>query len=191
MRNPLAPHRSLSTQDSWPEFIAKHAEEMHRVISGFDRLVFSGSLRAIRYAVEIKAYLIRKRVWLGDFAQHLEAVSEWLKQSSLADAQKLGRTIRYQASSQIDKDAVAGEIAAHEKITSGPVCVLTCPAEASRCTAIGRQEARLVVAAAQMPLPLSLLDASRVRFHEGSHSNLVSLPRANLSERPEMAGVPA
>ena len=125
MRNPLAPHRSLSTQDSWPEFIAKHAEEMHGVISGFDRLVFSGSLRAIRYAVEIKAYLIRKRVWLGDFAQHLEAVSEWLKQSSLADAQKLGRTIRYQASSQIDKDAVAGEIAAHEKITSGPVCVST------------------------------------------------------------------
>ena len=74
----------------------------------------------------MKAYLIRKRVGLRDFAQHVEAVSERLKQSSLAEARKLGRTIRYLASSQVDKDAVAREIAARDKITSGPVCVLTC-----------------------------------------------------------------
>jgi hypothetical protein len=99
---------------------------MHEVISGFDRLVFRGILRAIRYAVGMKAYLIRKRVWVGDFAQHVEAVSEQLKQSSLAEAQKLGRSILYLASSQIDKEAMARRIAARQKITSGPVCVLPC-----------------------------------------------------------------
>ena len=108
------------------EFIAKYAEKLQGVISGFDRLVFRGTLRAIRYAEGMKAYLIRKEVWVGDFAQHVQAVSERLKESSLAEARKLGRTILYLASSQSDKEALARGIAAREKITSGPVCVLSC-----------------------------------------------------------------
>jgi hypothetical protein len=75
------------------------------VLSGFDRLVFRGTLRAIRYAEGMKAYLIHNGVWVGDFAQHVQAVSERLKESSLADARKLGRTIMYLASSQIDPKA--------------------------------------------------------------------------------------
>ncbi len=105
------------------EFIVKYAEKMYGVISGFDRLVFRGPLRAISYADGMNAYLWRKQVWLGDFAQHVQAVSERLKESSLAQARKLGRTILYLASSQIDKDAVARRIAAREKITRGLVCV--------------------------------------------------------------------
>ena len=31
------------------EFIAKHKEEITRVLSGFDRLVFRGTLRPISY----------------------------------------------------------------------------------------------------------------------------------------------
>jgi hypothetical protein len=108
------------------EFIVKYAEKMHGVISGFDRVVFRGTLRAIRYAEGMKAYLIRKGLWVGDFAQHVQVVNERLKQSSLAEAQKLGRKVLYLASSQIDKDVVARRIATEQKITSGPVCVLTC-----------------------------------------------------------------
>jgi hypothetical protein len=44
------------------EFIAKYAEQMHGVLWGFDRLVFRGTLRAIRYAEGMRAYLIRKGV---------------------------------------------------------------------------------------------------------------------------------
>jgi len=108
------------------EFIAKHRDQIRGTLSGFDRLVFRGTLRAIRYAEGMKAYLIRKGVWVADFAQHVHAVSERLKESSLAEARKLGRTILYLSSSQIDKEAMARRIAAREKITSGPVCVLSC-----------------------------------------------------------------
>ena len=82
------------------EFIAKHSEKLHGVISGFDRLVFRGTLRAISYAAGLNAYLCRKQVWLGDFAEHVRAVSERLKQSSLAQARKLGRQVVYLASSR-------------------------------------------------------------------------------------------
>jgi hypothetical protein len=60
-------------------FSAKHVGEMQGVISRFDRLVFRGTLRAIRYAEGIKAYLTRKGIWVGDFAQHVQRVSERLK----------------------------------------------------------------------------------------------------------------
>ena len=42
------------------EFIAKHRDQIRGTLSGFDRLVFRGTLRAIRYAEGMKAYLIRK-----------------------------------------------------------------------------------------------------------------------------------
>ena len=108
------------------EFIAKHREQIGGVLSGFDRLVFRGTLRAIRYAAGMKAYLIRKGIWVGDFARHVQAVSERLKDSSLSEAQKLGRKIVYLPSSQTDKEALARGLAAERRITSGPVCVLTC-----------------------------------------------------------------
>jgi hypothetical protein len=108
------------------EFIAQYAEKIQGVISGFDRLIFRGTLRALRFAQGRKAYLIRKGVWVGDFRQHVEAVSERLKESSRAEARKLGREIVYLPSSQTDKDAVARRIAAEPKITEGLICVLTC-----------------------------------------------------------------
>src|ERR1700694_2915606 len=108
------------------KFIAKYGEKLQGVISGFDRLVFRGTLRAISYADGLKAYLCRKQVWLGDFAEHVQAVSERLKESSLAQVRKLGREVVYVASSQVDKDALAHRICAREKISRGPVCVLTC-----------------------------------------------------------------
>jgi hypothetical protein len=108
------------------QFIAKHREQIRGAVSGFDRLVFRGTLRAIRYAEGMKAYLIRKGIWVGDFAQHVQAVSERLKESSLAQARKLGRKIVYLGSSQTDKEALARGIAAEQKITKGLVCVLTC-----------------------------------------------------------------
>lgn len=108
------------------EFISKYEKQLHGVISGFDRLVIRGTLRAIGYADGLKAYLCRKQVWLGDFAQHALAVSERLKKSSLAEAQKLGRQVIYLASSHVDKEALARKICAQEKITRGLVCVFKC-----------------------------------------------------------------
>ena len=107
------------------EFIARPQDQMRGVLSGFDRRVFRGTLRALRYAEGMRAYLVRKGVWLGDFAQHVQAVSERLKESSLAEARRLGRTILYRASSPIDKEALARRMAAQQKVRSGPVCGLT------------------------------------------------------------------
>jgi hypothetical protein len=58
------------------EFIAKHKEEIAGVLSGFDRLVFRGSLRSISYAEGMMGYLWAKQVRLTEFGKHVLRVSE-------------------------------------------------------------------------------------------------------------------
>ncbi len=108
------------------EFIAKFGDEILGVLSGFDRLVLRGTLRAICYPQGMEGYLSGNSVLLKDFARHVHQVSRQLKQASLALAEKLGRTVKYLASSQVSKEEVAQAIAAEQKITEGPVCVLSC-----------------------------------------------------------------
>jgi hypothetical protein len=63
------------------EFIAKHKEEIAGVLSGFDRLVFRGTLRSISYAEGMTGYLWAKQVRLTEFGKHVLRVSERLKQA--------------------------------------------------------------------------------------------------------------
>jgi len=108
------------------EFIAKFGDRILGVLSGFDRLVLRGTLRAIVYARGMEAYLDQNHVLLKNFAQHVSEVSRRLKQASLAGAEKTGRTVKYLASSAVDKEKTARAIAAEQKITEGLVCVLSC-----------------------------------------------------------------
>jgi hypothetical protein len=96
------------------------------VISGFDRLVLRGHLRAMAYQEGMKQYLSLNNVLLKEFAEHALRVTDRLKQASLSAAKRLGRPVKYLPSSQISKEETARSIAAEEGITSGLVCVLTC-----------------------------------------------------------------
>lgn len=108
------------------EFIAKFSDHLHGVLSGFDRLLIRGSLRAICYAEGMMRYLSGASILLKDFGDHVQAVSERLKAASQARAAQLGRSVVYLASSQVRKEDVARAIAARDRITSGLVSVLSC-----------------------------------------------------------------
>jgi hypothetical protein len=133
---------SDTEENARPKFIAQYAEKIQGVISGFDRLVFWGTLRALRLAQGRKAYLIRKGVWVGDFGQPVELVTERLKASSLAEARKLGRKVVYWPSSQTDQEAGARRIAAEQKIAKGLICVLTCGEPCGSFQVYGNRETR-------------------------------------------------
>jgi len=108
------------------EFIAKHHEQILGVLSGFDRLVFRGTLRSIAYAEGMRRYLRAQHVLLKDFGTHVAEVSERLKAASVAEAEGLGRAVRHLFSSKADKEQTAHRIMADEGIASGLVCVLSC-----------------------------------------------------------------
>ena len=73
------------------EFIAKHENHIAGVLSGFDRLVFRGTLRSISWAEGMNHYLHANDVLLKDIGTHVERVSQRLKQASLAGAECTAR----------------------------------------------------------------------------------------------------
>jgi hypothetical protein len=108
------------------EFIARHQDHIAGTLSGFDRLVFRGTLRKIAHIGGFKGYLWANDVLLKDFGAHALAVSQQLKTASLAEAKRLGRPVQYVSSSATSKETMARDIAARDGITQGLVCVLTC-----------------------------------------------------------------
>lgn len=108
------------------EFIRKFEKKASFVLSGFDRVVFRGLLRALIYPDGMKTHLSCKDVPRRHFGQHVERTTEALKQASLAEAKALDRPIRYLASSRVRKEAEARKLLASDPVDSGLVCVLTC-----------------------------------------------------------------
>jgi hypothetical protein len=107
------------------QFIAMHRAGILDVLSGFDRLVLRGTLRSIAYAEGMNQYLWTNQILLKDFGSHVQQVSQRLKAASLAEANAVGRPVRYLTSAEINKEDIARRIAAEDGITRGPVCVLT------------------------------------------------------------------
>jgi hypothetical protein len=108
------------------KFIANHQNQITGALSGFDRLVFRGTLRSIAYAAGMNQYLSSNEILLKNFGSHVEQVSRRLKAASLNEAQATGRPVRYLASSKVSKEDIARRISAEDGITHGLVCVLRC-----------------------------------------------------------------
>lgn len=108
------------------EFTAAYGDQVAGTLSGFDRLVFRGTLRQISYPRGLMGWLWADQVLLKNFASHAKNVSETVKAAALELIRAADRPIRYLNNSRADKEAIARQIAAEDHITQGPVCALTC-----------------------------------------------------------------
>lgn len=107
-------------------FIARHADKIIGVLSGFDRLVFRGTLRHIAFVAGLMGFLWKRQVLLKDFGAWAQTLTQQLIEASHAQAERLGRPIVYLQSSRIDKEAEARKIAALDDVTEGLIGVLEC-----------------------------------------------------------------
>lgn len=106
-------------------FLSRHTNVVIGTLCGFDRLVFRGTLRLLAHRGGMMNYLGSVKVLLRDFGDHASALSERLKEASTALARRSGRPIRYLASSAINKEEVARQIAGAERIEQGLVCIVS------------------------------------------------------------------
>ena len=102
-------------------FTAKYSDKVQGVLSGFDRLIFRGSLRKIAYTIGLNGYLWANPVLLKDFGSHANEISERVKGATLRCVQESGRRIQYLQSSKDNKEEIARSIARQDHITEGPV----------------------------------------------------------------------
>jgi hypothetical protein len=107
-------------------FIQRFGEKITGVLSGFDRLVLRGSLRAIVPVEGLKRLLWSKNILLKEFGQWAQWMTEDLKEASCRAAKEQNRPIVYVPSADTDKDKLARQIAAKDGITDGLAAILTC-----------------------------------------------------------------
>jgi len=106
-------------------FVSRHAKQIIGIISGFDRLVFRGTLRSLSYVGGMMMYLGMAGVLLKDFAEHALSMTTRIKEASLEIAKTANRPVIYLPSSQTSKEDTAHGIAAKDEITTGLVCILS------------------------------------------------------------------
>src|ERR1700676_426866 len=118
------------------EFINKYGDHINGVLSGFDRLVFRGSLRRLNYgywdkkleafvAQGMEQYLWQNQILFKDYLDHVKGLSQHVKQNSIGAFEKLGLPTPFLRNPSADKDAMAREIALEKKVESGLVCALS------------------------------------------------------------------
>ena len=107
-------------------FLTRHADRIEGIVTGFDRMLFRGTLRSISYLQGFDRFLASQRVRYQDFGRYAAAISARVRAHAETVAQQTGRPFEYLASSAIAKEARARAIAARDGITEGLVCIFGC-----------------------------------------------------------------
>jgi hypothetical protein len=103
-------------------FLARHRAVVTGVLSGFDRLVFRGTLLSLVRPMGMYSFLTRAGVLLLDFKEYVHATSERVKAAALAEAERLKRPVRYLESSRTDKEKLAHRLLAEHPVDEGLIC---------------------------------------------------------------------
>lgn len=107
-------------------FLTRHEDRIAGILSGFDRMMFRGTLRSISYPAGLEAFLATRRVLLKDFGRFAQTVSDRVKAHAEAVARTHGRPFEYLASAATSKEDTARAIMTRDGITDGLICVLSC-----------------------------------------------------------------
>ncbi len=107
-------------------FLERHGEHIVGVLSGFDRVLFRGTLRSISYLAGMDKFLRANSVLYKDFGRFVEGVSRRIKDHAQQFAAKHGRPFQYLESSATSKEDTARRIMERDHIRQGLVCVLSC-----------------------------------------------------------------
>ena len=101
MRVPPLHHRRM-TDGALPD---SHSSRIAGTVSGFDRLLFRGTLRSISFVNGMDRFLASQRVLYKDFAAFAAPLTARVRTHAAELAQQTGRPLEYLRSSSISKDA--------------------------------------------------------------------------------------
>jgi hypothetical protein len=107
-------------------FLNRYSDRIVGVIEGFDRILFRGVLLSISNCRGLDSFLCSQHILYKDFGKFAQQVSARLRTHAEEMAKQGGREFRYLTSSTESKEEIAREIAEHDRITEGLVCVLAC-----------------------------------------------------------------
>jgi hypothetical protein len=108
------------------QFINRHENDIHGVLSGFDRLRFRGTIRWFGSVRGVMSFLWEIQVRLTKFTDWAKGLTQQIVETSEQIAATAGRPMIYLYSSAASKEALALQVAQADNITEGLVCVFKC-----------------------------------------------------------------
>jgi hypothetical protein len=107
-------------------FLERHKGRITGTLSGFDRVLFRGTLRSIAYVSGLEVFLYSQHVLFKDFGGYAESLSQRIIEQAKRTASKLGRPYQYLQSSKASKEELALQIMERDGIKQGLVAVFAC-----------------------------------------------------------------
>ena len=106
------------------QFVARHADKITGVLSGFDRLIFRGHLMPLNHAGGVRGFLDSQQVLLKDFEKFAKAVTALVRDGAEQVVRAHRRPIHRLESNRVSKEDVARAILREQPIRSGPICLM-------------------------------------------------------------------
>src|SRR6516165_150247 len=107
-------------------FLEQHGDRVVGALSGFDRILFRGTLRSICYSKGMDRFLGAHRILYRDFATFSEDVTGRIIDHARRLANSKRRPYVYLQSSDVDKEALVNRIMNRSPVREGLICVLRC-----------------------------------------------------------------
>lgn len=107
-------------------FLERHRDRITGTLSGFDRVLFRGTLRSIAHVNGLQVFLYSQRVLMKDFSSYVISLSQGLVEHAKELASKQERPYVYLSSSKASKEELALQIVTRERLQQGLVCVFAC-----------------------------------------------------------------
>ena len=104
-------------------FLTRHQDRIVGTITGFDRMLFRGTLRCLSHPKGMGVFLSSRHVLLKDYRQFVQRLSAEVSEHGKALAAELRRPYQYLPSSALSKEQLAREIMEKDQIKQGLVCV--------------------------------------------------------------------
>lgn len=107
-------------------FVTRYQDRIAGILTGFDRMLFRGTLRSISYPKGAQLWLNSRHVLLKDFATFAQDLTTRVKAHATQLAADAGRPVEYLESSRLSKEDRARAIQQRDGITDGLVCIVSC-----------------------------------------------------------------
>jgi hypothetical protein len=101
------------------KFVARYRWAITAIVSGFDRLVFRGTLLPLVMERGMHPLLSRAGVRLLDFKRYALATSERLTNAALREAIEHHRPVRYLQSAKTDKESLVQRLLQEHPVEHG------------------------------------------------------------------------
>jgi hypothetical protein len=107
-------------------FIHRFSDRVIGTLSGFDRVLFRGSLPGLSTNSRMRDFLYHNHVLLKDFVRYSRQVTGQLKEISQKIAKRKDRPFIYVPSPHANKEDIALRVLKEHPINKGLICMLSC-----------------------------------------------------------------